>query len=89
MFATRLIILGQDESDGDIAGVNQENDREICGIIDGMKGGSRRDSDLQGIKSVLLGSVPNERSVFAVEIDERSSKEGIVGNPDVHSSTET
>jgi len=54
-----------------------------------MKGRSGRDSDLQGIKSVLLGSIPDKRSVFAVEIDERLSEEGIVGNPDAHSSTET
>jgi len=54
-----------------------------------MKGGSRSDSNLQHIESILLGSVPNKRSVFAIEVDERTSKEGVVCDPDADSTTET
>ena len=54
-----------------------------------MKGGSGSDSELQGIESILLGSVPNERSVFAIEVDKRTSEEGVVCDPDADSTAET
>ena len=54
-----------------------------------MEGGGRGDSNLQSIESILLGSIPNERSVFTIEVDERARKEGVVGNPNVNGTTET
>ena len=54
-----------------------------------QQGGGRGDSNLQSIESILLGSIPNKRSVFTIEVDERVRKEGVVGNPNANGTTET
>ena len=54
-----------------------------------MEEGGRGDSDLQSIESILLGSIPNKRSIFMIEVDKRARKEGVVGNPNANGTTET